>query len=157
MALTQTIAPKLRRAVVAGLRDHLGGLEDFEAVEVSYGFTFASARAEKVYLGPTRSTTPPTALRPGRNIRAEAGGFDVHVMVRLAGEGAEATEDRGFAIGAEIEDWTSLRKSGEGLGVTGLQTLLISGWNADYAAVEGGTGFLLVYTLAWTARLEGTP
>jgi hypothetical protein len=164
MAVAQTVAPQVRKAVIDGVRTHLGALDDFNGttspeqnVEVSYGFTFGSNRAEKVYLGRTLGTTPPAALRTGRNVRQEAGQFELTVLVKLAGMGAEATEARLFAIGAEIEDWASLHKSGEDLGVTGLQTLVVGSWTSDYAGIEGGTGALLTYTIRWTARLEGTP
>lgn len=164
MATAQTVAPKLRKAVIDGFKTHLAGLPGFNGttsrernVEVSYGYTFASERAEKVYLGRQLGTTPPAALRTGRNVRQEAGQFDLTVLVRISGAGAEAAEARAFAIGAEWEDWASLRKSGEGLGVTGLQTLVVASWASDYAGITGGTGVLLTYTNRWTARLEGTP
>ncbi len=164
MAVAQTVAPKVRAAVADGLKNHLGALDDFNGttkaahnVEVSYGFTFSSKRAEKVYLGRSSSTTPPAGLRAGRNVRDETATFDITVHVRLSGEGAEAAEDRAFAIGAEVEDWISLRKSGEGLGITGLQTLRVTGWSSDYRGIEGGTAALVTYTVEWKARLEGTP
>ena len=164
MAVAQTVAPKLRKAVIDGFKAHLGALDDFNGttskeqnVEVSYGYTFSSKRAEKVYLGRTFGNTPPAALRTGRNVRQEAAQFELRILVKLSGAGAEAAESRLFAIGAEFEDWMSLHKSGEGLGVTGLQTLVVASWASDYAGIEGGTAALLTYTNKWTARLEGTP
>lgn len=164
MGVAHTIAPAVRKAVINGIKDHLAGLSDFNGTtskerntEVSYGYTFSSTRAEKVYLGRTLGTTPPAALKTGRNIRDETGTFDLHVLVRLSGEGAEAAEDRAHAIGAEIEDWISLRKNGEGLNITGLQWLLVTSWSSNYAGIERGTGVLLTYSVQWKARLEGTP
>lgn len=164
MAVAHTVAPAVRKAVIDGIKAHLRALPDFNGttakernVEVSYGFTFSSKRAEKVYLGRTLGATPPAALRTGRNVRDETGSFDLHHLVRLEGEGAESAEARAYAIAAESEDWISLHKSGEGLGITGLQWLLVASWTSDYAGIDRGTGVIVTLSIQWKARLEGTP
>lgn len=160
----QTIAPQVRKAVIDGIKTHLAALDDFNGttakeqnVEVSYGFTFSSKRAEKVYLGRTLGTTPPAALRVGRNIRDESASFDLHHLVRLEGIGAEGAEARAYAIAAQSEDWISLHKSGEGLAIPGLQWLLVASWRSDYAGIDRGTGAIVTLSVQWKARLEGTP
>ena len=161
MATAHSIAADLTAAVIDGLSDHLAGLSDFngttaseEKTVVSYGFDFASKAAELVYLGRINADTPPAGLRAGRNFRNESGTFDLSVLVRLPGKDASVAVQRVFAIGHEIEDWIGERKSGEDLGVTGLQTLLVDSWAADYAGIDSGTGALLTYSVAWTARLD---
>lgn len=164
MTVAYTVALDLRKAVISGLRTHFAGLADFngstsaeDKTVVSYGFTFGSNATEQVYLGRQQADTPPAGMRSTRNIREESGTFDLNVQVRKPGASVEEAEERLFAIGAEIEDWLSLRKSGEGLGVTGLKWLLVTSWASDYAGIDSGSGALLTYTLSWNARLEGTP
>jgi hypothetical protein len=161
MAVAHSIAADLTEAVIDGLAALFAGLADFngttsphEKTVVSYGFDFGSNAAEQVYLGRMSGDTPPAGLRSGRNFRNEAGSFDLTVMVRLPGKDASEAMQRAFAIGHQVEDWIGERKSGEGLDVTGLQTLLVSSWAADYAGIDSGTGALLTYSVAWTARLD---
>lgn len=160
MAVAHSVAADLTVAVIGGLTTMLAGKDDFNGTTapeqrtvVSYGFRFGSKAAEQVYLGRMSADTPPVALRPGRNFRDETGTFDISVLVKLPGLDASRTIQRLFAIGNEIEDWLSLRKSGENLSVAGLQTLLVESWAADYAGINSGTGALITYTVKWTARL----
>lgn len=160
MALACSVAPDLLDAVVNGLTTMFAGKADFNGTTaaeqrtvVSWGFQFGNKAAEQVYLGTSQADTPPAAIRPGRNFRDEKGSFNLSILVRLPGQDASTTYRRLFAIGREIEDWIGARKSGEGLGVAGLQTLLIASWAADYAGIDSGTGALLTYTVEWTARL----
>jgi hypothetical protein len=161
MAVAHSIAADLTEAVIDGLATHFAGESDFNGTTapeqrtvVSYGFNFGSKAAEQVYLGRINADTPPAGLRTGRNFRNESGDFDLTVMVRLPGKDASEAVRRMFAIGHEIEDWIGERKSGEGMGVAGLQTLLVASWAADYAGIDSGTGALLTYSVAWTARLD---
>lgn len=161
MAAAHSIAADLTEAVITGLTTLFAGLADFngttareQRTAVSYGFDFASKAAEQVYLGRMSGDTPPAGLRAGRNFRNESGTFDLTVMVRLPGKNASQAMQRAFEIGHEVEDWIGERKSGENLDVTGLQTLLVSSWAADYAGIDSGTGALLTYSVAWTARLD---
>lgn len=163
MAVAHSIAAALTTAVINGLATHFAGMSNFNGINpaeqktvVSYGFNFGSRAAEQVYLGRIAADTPPAGLRAGRNFRNESGTFDLTVLVRLPGKDASDAIARLFAIGHEIEDWIGERKSGEGLGVTGLQTLLVDSWAADYAGIDSGTGALLTYSVAWTARLDDT-
>lgn len=163
MPTAHSIAADLTSAVIGGMAATLADDDDFNGTTspeqktvVSYGFNFGSKAAELVYLGQMSATTPPAGLRAGRNFRDEAGTFDITVLVRLPGKDATATIDRMFAIGHEIEDYIGAKKSGEGLSVAGLQTLLIASWAADYAGIDSGTGAVLTYSVAWTARLDDT-
>lgn len=161
MATAHSIAADLTEAVIDGLTTHFAGDTKFNGITtperktvVSYGFNFGSRAAEQVYLGKISADTPPAGLRAGRNFRNESGIFDLTVLVRLPGKDASEAVQRLFAIGHEIEDWIGERKSGENLNVTGLQTLLVSSWAADYAGIDSGTGAVLTYSVAWTARLD---
>lgn len=155
-----TIGPTVRKAVIDGLATHLGSLAAFNGttapernVEVSYGYKFGSPATEQVYTGRSRADTPPAALRSGRNHRNENGVFDLTIAVKYIGGDAYDADLRAAAIGGACEDWLAARKSNE-LGVTGLLSLLVESWDADYAGLDGGTGSLLTYKVRWTARLE---
>lgn len=161
MATAHSIAADLTAAVIDGLTTHFAGLNDFngttapeQRTSVTYGFNFGSKSAEQVYLGRINADTPPAGLRAGRNFRNESGTFDLTILIRLPGKDASDAIARLFAVGHEVEDWIGERKSGEGLDVAGLQTLLISSWAADYAGIDSGTGAVLTYSVAWTARLD---
>lgn len=155
-----TIAPDLRATVVSGLATHFDGLADFDGttapedrVEVRRTWSSNWQAAEKVYLGRTRATTPPAAMRTGRNLRNESGDFELNVYVNKPGLDGSEAEDRAFEIAAECEDWLSLRKSNE-LGVTGLQTLTVTGWASDTGMeTDAGSGAVVTLTVSWTARL----
>ena len=161
MAVAHSIAADLTEAVIDGLAALFADDDDFNGTTapeqktvVSYGFSFGSRVAEHVYLGSMNADTPPVAIRTGRNFRKEDGTFNLTVLVRLPGADAPTAIRRLFAIGHEVEDYIGARKSGEGLGVTGLQTLTVASWAADYAGIDSGTGALLTYSIAWTARLD---
>jgi hypothetical protein len=158
--VTASIGVTVRKAVTDGLATHFASLSDFNGataaereVLVSFGYSFGSQETEQVYTGRSRADTPPAALRSGRNTRNESGEFDLNVMVRFVGGDGYDAELRAEAIGGEVEDWFADRKSNE-LGVTGLLSLICTGWVADYAQIDGGTAALRTYTVRWTARLE---
>ncbi len=157
---TSSIGVPVRKAVVDGLTQHLGDLSAFNGatapereVAVTFGYPFGQTYNEQVYTGRSRAQTPPAALRTGRNVRNETGDFDLIVRVRFTGGDGYDAEQRAEQIGGAIEDWLAARKQNE-LGVTGLQSLIVTEWVADYAQVDGGTAALRSYTVRWTARLE---
>lgn len=159
MAVT-SVAPALRAAVIGGLETHFTGLDDFNGTtaresrtEVRHGWSADWQAAEKVYLGRARATTPPAGMRPGRNLRNESGSFEINVSANLPGQDIEAAEARAWAIAGEIDDWLSLRKNNE-LAVTGLQTLAVTGWEADCGSSDSGSGAVVTLTVSWTARLD---
>lgn len=159
--VTASIGVPVRKAVTDGLAEHLGGLSDFNGAtaaerETSVSFAYLFGRqelTEQVYTGRSRADTPAAGMRSGRNTRNETGTFDLIVMVRFIGGDGYDAELRAEAIGGAIEDWFADRKSNE-LGVDGLSSLIVTGWVADYAQVDGGTAALRTYTVRWTARLE---
>lgn len=155
-----SIAPALRVAVIDGLTTHLESLDAFNGTtaresrtEVRFGWTADWKAAEKVYLGRARATTPAAGLRPGRNVRAESGTFELNVSANLPGLSIPESEARAWAIASECDDWLGLRKNNE-LGVTGLQTLTVTGWEADYGSSDSGSGAVVTLTVSWTARLD---
>lgn len=158
--VTASIGVALRQAVTTGLSEHLATLSAFngaavaeQSTVVSFGYDFAALHREHVFTGRSRGETPPAALRSGRNKRDETGRFDLTVIVRSVGGGPEEAELRAEAIGAEVEDWIADRKSNE-LGVTGLLSLIVESWEADYAQLDTGTAAIRTYTVRWTSRLE---
>lgn len=155
-----SVAPALRTAVIGGLETYFDGLADFDGTtareyrtEVRHGWTADWLAAEKVYLGRARASTPPAGLRPGRNVRNEEGSFEINVSANLPGKSAEEAEARAWAIAGEVDDWIGLRKNNE-LAVTGLQTLTVTGWEADYGPSDSGSGAVVTLTVSWTARLD---
>lgn len=157
---TASIGVPLRKAVADGLAKHFAGLSDFNGVGaaeqktvVGFGYDFANRPREHVFTGRSRAETPPAGMRPGRNTRNETGRFDLTVMVRaVAGDPYDA-ELRAEAIGGEVEDWFADRKNNE-LAVTGLLSLVVESWEADYAQADNGAAALRTYVIRWTARLE---
>jgi hypothetical protein len=158
--VTASIGVPLRKAVTDGLAEHFASLSDFngavaaeQETRVAFGYDFSNLHREQVYTGQSRADTPPAGMRSGRNTRNETGHFDLNVMVRAVADDPYAAEARAEAIGGEIEDWFADRKSNE-LGVTGLSSLVVESWSADYAKTDNGTAALRTYTVRWTARLE---
>lgn len=158
--VTASIGVGVRKAVTDGLAEHLGSLSAFNGVGaaerevvVTFAYAFGHQHTEHVYTGRSKADTPPAGLRSGRNTRNEAGEFDLVVMVRFIGGDGYDAELRAEDIGGAIEDWFADRKNNE-LAVDGLTSLLVTGWVADYAQVDGGTAALRSYTVRWTARLE---
>jgi len=51
-----------------------------------------------------------------------------------------------------VEEWIADRKSNQ-LGVTGLNYLLVTRWDADYVQVDAGMCSIRSLTVSWRARL----
>lgn len=158
--VTASIGVAVRKAVTDGLSTHFAGLSAFngtltaeQKTVVAFGFDFSTLHREHVYTGRSRAETPPAGMRSGRNARNESGIFDLNVMVRAVSGNAYDAELRAEAIGAEIEDWLADRKSNE-LGVTGLLSLVVESWEADYAKGDNAMHALRTYVVRYTSRLE---
>lgn len=150
----------VRSAVVSGLTTHYASLADFNGTtaperktEVTYAYPHGGPSAtERVFTARARADTPPAALRSGRNHRDESGVFDLIVLVAYVGGSAEQADDRAFDIGEVAEEWLADRKSNE-LGVPGLQTLVVEGWESNNLGNDRGHMTELTYRVRWTARL----
>ena len=163
--VTASIGVAVRKAVTDGLSTHFAGLSAFngtlaseQKTVVAFGYDFSNLHREHVYTGRSRATTPPAGMRSGRNTRNESGTFDLNVMVRAVPSGddvdpAYQAELRAEAIGAEVEDWFADRKSNE-LGVTGLLSLVVESWEADYGKGDNVMNVIRTYVVRWTSRLE---
>lgn len=150
----------LRKAVIAGLEAEFAGLPAFNAsageyeVSVTYAYDFSGARAAQcVYTGRQRADTPPAALRAGRNRREEKARFDLNILVQILDDGAEAADERVDEIGVVCEEWIADRKSGEGLGIAGLNSLKAVSWEADYYPLGSGVASVRTYSVEWVANL----
>lgn len=156
----------LRKAVIAGLTAHLKAHEDFngttaaeDEVEVSYGYTLSSSAAQRVYTGFARADTPSAAMKAGRNFRDEAGEFDLIVRVEVPGGSLEESDTRAFAIGTVVEEWVADHKNSDALAAAdvevpdGFNWMNVTGWESRNGPDDSGAGTLLVYRIAWTARL----
>jgi len=149
----------VRGAITDGLATFFAGLADFNGttrpewkVEVSYAYKFGSHAAERVFFGRATGETPPAAMRAGRNFRDETGRGDLVVLVsRIGGDGRDA-DTRAIAIGEQVETWIADRKNNE-LNVTGLQNLVIDGWELVNLANDKGHMTEITYKVRWTARL----
>ena len=158
--VTASIGVAVRKAVIDQLTTYFAGLSQFNGVDaaeqevaVRFGYDFANLPREHVYTGRSRGDTPPAGMRSGRNTRNEEGTFDLNVMVRsVAGDPYDA-ELRAEKIGGAVEDWFADRKNNE-VGVTGLLSLVVVSWEADYAQVDNGTAALRTYSIRYTSRLE---
>lgn len=158
---TASIGVPLRKAVADGLAEHFAALSDFNGVGtpeqktvVGFGYDFAGGHREQVFTGRSRATTPPAAMRSGRNTRNESGQFDLNIEARVVAGDVYDAELRAEQIGCQVEDWFADRKSGEGLDVDGLLTLVCGEWEADYRGIDNGTAAYRTYVIRWTARLE---
>lgn len=161
-----SISVALRKAVTQGLTAHLGAHEDFngtsapeDEVEVSYGFRFDSSAAQRVFTGNVRADTPSASMRAGRNYRDESGEFDLRVWIRAPDGNVEDSETRAFALGTEVEEWVSDHKNADDLAAAGVEVpvgfiwMTVAGWESNSGPDDSGAGTLLVYRIAWTARL----
>lgn len=154
-----SIGVPVRKATIDGLATHFAALDGFNGttaperdLEVSYGYSFTSRAAEKLYTGRSQAETPPAAMRPGRNHRDETGTFQLNIHVQFVGGDAYEADQRVDGIADEVETWIADRKSNE-LGIDGLLTLRVESWDADYAGIDGGTASTRTITVRWTARL----
>lgn len=142
-----SVGVAVRAAVVDGLADVLT-LDG----EVSYGFTFQPGLLEQVYTGRSSGETPPASLRSGRNYRDEQGTFDLNILVRVPGGSLLEADERCDEIASVVEEWIADRKSNQ-LGVSGLNYLLVTRWDADYVQIDAGMCSIRTLTVAWRARL----
>lgn len=157
--MSGSIIVAVRSAVVEGFATHLAALDDFNgttapehAVEVSYGWQFGSRTAERVFTGRASATTPPAAVRAGKNHKNESAQFEVTVLVEYVGGSPEDADSRALAIGEQFEDWIGVRKSNE-LGVEGLLSVAVVGWELTNLGNDSGSMTELVYTVAYHARI----
>lgn len=157
--MSGSVAVAVRSAVTSGLDDAFGALAEFNGeargerkVHTTYAFDRRSNAAEQVFTARSRADTPSSALRSGRNYRDEAGEFDLFIVVGFVGGSEEDADTRAFAIGEVVEEWLGDRKSNE-LGVTGLQTLTVRGWESQNLLADRGAATELIYRVAWTARI----
>lgn len=155
-----SVRAALRRALVDGFRDHLADLADFNGNTrpewkplVSYGYDFGLDNTERVYPTRVHGDTPPASMKSGRNFRQETGTLDVVVLVKAVGGNYEDADLRAEAISTELEEFIADRKQGEGLGVTGLTTLLVVGYDQMFAGSKNGSLAEVTHKVRWTARL----
>lgn len=149
----------VRGAITDGLATYFGTLADYNGttkpewkVEVAYAYRFGSKAAERVFFGRATGDTPPAAMKAGRNFRDEVGRADLVVLVSRIGGDARDADNRATAIGAEVETWIADRKNNE-LGVTGLQNVVLDGWELVNLANDKGHMTEITYKVRWTARL----
>lgn len=143
----------VRAAVVAGLAPVVNGTSGMSKVSVTYQYK-AEERRERIWTSNARFSHEAAALRAGRNARQETGKFDIQVLVEGVGRDAVWTAQRALDIGAVVEGWLSDRKSGTGLAVSGLQTLVVDGDGTMKEMFnENGTLAELTYPVRYTARL----
>lgn len=137
----------VKTALVAGL----DALSTFDGVEVSYAFRFGSVERERVWCGRARATHDPASLKSGRNFRNEQMTIDVIVHVEGVDLTAEETETRALVLGTALEEYVADNK--QGLGVTGMNSLTITGVESNILANDRGHLCQLAYELSYDARL----
>lgn len=157
--MPSSVVVAVRKAVTDGLRDHMHGLPGLngtvngaEDVVVTYAYDRTVEAAERVFTRSASADTPPAAMRPGRNFKNEAGQFFLVVLVACVGGSPDEADDRAIAIGEVVEEWLGDRKNNE-LGVDGLTTLTVRGWELDNLSNDHGSMSELTYRVEWTARI----
>lgn len=164
--MSGSINVALRKAVMAGLTAHLGTHEDFngttapeDRVEVTYGYSLNSKAAQRVYTGFSRGDTPPHAMKSGRVHSNEDAEFDLIVRAKVPGGNVEDSDTRAMAIGAEIAEWVADHKNADKLAAAGLEVpagfnwMYVASWDLRGAPDDIASESLLLYRIAWTARL----
>lgn len=150
MPATTSVIWDVRKALIAQLKT----LPELEKVTVETTFQPGLDRAEQVVTNRARFIAEPAGMRPGRHHRNETGTFEVAVIVQHP-LGVQQAVARALAIGAAIESWIADHKNGEGLGVEGVNTLVIDDDGAEMTeqfADPGGVA-AVVYPIRYTARL----
>lgn len=142
----------VRSAVTNGLKALAVTGQPLDGVLVSYAWKVNAQDRERIFTNRARGETPPAALRSGRNFRAETGRFDLVVRVESVGGSPEDADTRALALGLVVEEYLADRKS-NGLGVSGLQTLVVEGWDLLNAMSDNGSLTELTYHVRYTARL----
>lgn len=143
-----TIVVALRLAVASGL----AAVPALSGADVSYAWRPDSRARRQVFTHRASADTPPAALRSGRNYRDETGTFQVVVHCEIPGADAPDAEAECVALGTAVEEWFADRKSNE-VGVAGLQSLLVTGWELGGGAADRAYIAQMIYTVRWTARL----
>ena len=143
-----SIVVDLRKAVAVGLAADPG----LAGADVSYAWRPDSRERRQVFTHRARADTPPAALRSGRNHRDENGTFQVVVHCEVPGADAEEADAECVALGGAVEDWFADRKCNQ-LGVPGLQSLIVTGWELGGGPADRAYISQLIYTVRWTARL----
>lgn len=153
-----SLAVPVRKACTDALATYFEGLPGFNSgddlVTVTYAYSFGPDRARQwVYTGRSSAETPPAYMKSGANHKKERGEFELVVRIEVPGGDGYASDLRLDEVATYVEEWFDARKQGDGLAVSGLQSLKLTRWVGDYAGVEGGSVSIRAYTVEWTAHL----
>lgn len=155
-----SIGFEVRDGVIDGLSDLFAGLAAFNGearselrLECSFSYNHMSNAAERVFTDRFRSTLTSAAMRAGRNVLDEAGEFDLRVRAVYVGGSPRDAAGRANDIATACVEWIGDRKNNE-LGITGLQTLTVSGdWVSSDAGGDRGHMCELAIPVRFTARI----
>ena len=148
---TRSVQSPVRTALMAGVQALLAADAETD-VRVSYAYEPARNDREKIFTDRPRASTPPAAIRSGRNAREESGEFDVIVIVAGVNESPEWCDQRAQDLGGYVEDYLADHKSNE-MGVDGLSWIRADSWELTNLAADRGSLTELKITVRYNARL----
>lgn len=149
--MARSIVVEVRKAVIAGISDLIGD----ESVSVTYGWQGAGddARREQVYTNRPRAEHQPASLKAGRTFRNEQMDFDIVVLVMDPSKRPEEVDDRVMELGQLVEEFIADNRDGSALGITGLNWLIVTGFEMENRLMDSGSASLAQYTVRYDARL----
>lgn len=140
----------VRQAVVTGVQALLTAATETN-VSVDYAWTFGSTERERIFTVRPRANHDPASLKAGRTARTERMVFDVVVLVESVGGSPEEADVRALALGTYVEEYFADNK--QGLGVSGLTAIWVSGFELNNLANDRGHMSEVTYQITYTARL----
>lgn len=141
----------VKKALIAGLTTAINDPQ----VSVTYGYQGGdeTVRRDQIFTDRSRATHDPAALKAGRNFRNESVDFDIVVLSAGVGIKQDECDTRAFALGRFVEEFIADRKSGETLGVTGLNWIRVTGFEHTPLNAPNGCLSELRYHVRYDARL----
>lgn len=149
--MASTVVVALRRAIRDGLDALTGAGGSLAGVSVTYGWNPKMTDRYQIFTMRPRGEHSPASLKAGRNFRDETATFQLVVHVEEVGGDAEDGDLKALSYGLVVEEYLADNK--QGLGVAGVNSLYVEGWELTGGPADRGYIAQLIYTIRYNARL----
>lgn len=123
-------------------------------VQVFYSWPADVQQTEAIYFGEARGEHTYPVLKSGRKPRQETYSLDIYIDVAGNGPTSQQTEERAWALAAEVED-TIANDPTLGLTTDVIQAVAFGNWTLNYATdlTREGWAAIIRVSMEITARL----